>query len=106
MAAGSAVAGLAPPLCVGAAVSKRTQSGIKFFAALHLVHERLAVLDRRYLRPFSLSVVTYMLPAGFRLASGADSKKPLKDIVLQGLKRWMRGQDLTDGMRACLWRCE
>jgi len=42
-----------------------------------VVHERLAALDRRYLRPFSLSVVTYMLPAGFWVALGADSKKPL-----------------------------
>jgi len=22
----------------------------------------------------------------------------LKDVIFQGLKRWMRGQDLTDGM--------
>jgi len=41
----------------------------------HLVHERLAVVDRRSLRPFSLSVVTYMLPAGFWLVFGADSKR-------------------------------
>ncbi len=49
-----------------------------------VVHERLAVLDRRYLRPFSLSAVTYMLPAGFWRAFGADSKNPSKTLILLG----------------------
>ncbi|MFY8093266.1 MAG: hypothetical protein ACOVN0_07280 [Niveispirillum sp.] len=59
-----------------------------------LVRGRMAVLDGRYRRSFSLSVVTYMLPAGVWLAFGADSKKPLKDVIFQGLN-WMRGQDLN-----------
>ena len=60
-----------------------------------IVRECLAVPERRYLRPFSLSAVTYMLPAGFRRAFGADSKKPLILVQNQRLKVWMRGQDLN-----------
>ncbi|WP_154667220.1 hypothetical protein [Niveispirillum irakense] len=47
-------------------------------------------------RPFSLSVVTYMLPAGFWSALGADSKNPGKILILQGLY-WMWKIGLADG---------
>lgn len=52
----------------------------------------------RHLRSFSLSSGSYMVARRCFGVVFADSKKPLKAVIFQGLSVWLRGLDLTDGM--------